>query len=266
VFWRPALQVFSLQPELDQATTGTEPVAQRETTAAPSYGIGSLMQSHFSGIHVADSRDARKSSRNSRSEAIAKAVDEFCIRRYLARGGAGHPLPLWLEESSSLGSGGIFGRCAGESGLVVTSLFRLNARPRKPIAIKIAPPIISQCGNSIDESKLIYFPFAFSPSSTRRRMYPEGLAVRKRISLSGGADSPNQWGSASGANDGLLWALLSRFRGDATAPGVRSKTVPISASLLPASTISNNCFSSAFVHGLPKGTGLIGFALTVPSC
>src|ERR1035438_7618247 len=36
-----------LQPELDQATTGAEPVAQRETTAPPSYGIGSLMQSHF---------------------------------------------------------------------------------------------------------------------------------------------------------------------------------------------------------------------------
>src|ERR1035438_10561464 len=36
-----------LQPELDQATTGAEPVAQRETTAPPSYGIDSLMQFHF---------------------------------------------------------------------------------------------------------------------------------------------------------------------------------------------------------------------------
>ena len=87
----------------------------------------------------------------------------------LPRGGVGHPLPLWLEESSSLGSGGIFGRgTGGESGLVATSLFRVNARPRKPIAIKIAPPIISQCGNSIDESKPIYFPFAFSQGSTGR--------------------------------------------------------------------------------------------------
>ena len=79
-------------------------------------------------------------------------------------GGAGHPLPLWLEEASRLGSGGIFGRgTGGESGLVATSLFRVNARPSKPIVIKIAPPIISQCGNSIDESKPIYFPLAFSP-------------------------------------------------------------------------------------------------------
>jgi hypothetical protein len=73
-----------------------------------------------------------------------------------------------FEESSSLGSGGIFERGSGgsESGLVATSLLRVNARPRKPIAIKIAPPIISQCGNSIDESRPIYFPFTFSPIST----------------------------------------------------------------------------------------------------
>jgi hypothetical protein len=84
------------------------------------------------------------------------------------RGGAGHPLPLWLEESSRLGSGGIFGRgTGGESGLVATSLFRVNARPSKPIAIKIAPPIISQCGNSIDESKPIYFPFHLEPTACR---------------------------------------------------------------------------------------------------
>src|SRR6478672_7638813 len=53
-----------------------------------------------------------------------------------------------FEESSSVGSGGIFERGAGgsESGLVATSLLRKNARPRKPIAIKIAPAIISQCG------------------------------------------------------------------------------------------------------------------------
>jgi hypothetical protein len=90
-----------------------------------------------------------------------------------------YPSPLWLEESSSLGSGGIFERGTGdgtelfptlsesrpigsESGLVATSLFRVSARPRNPIAIKIAPPIISQCGNSIDETKPIYFPFGFS--------------------------------------------------------------------------------------------------------
>ena len=78
----------------------------------------------------------------------------------------GHPLPLSLEESSSLGSGGIFERGTGvsESGLGATSLFRVNARPSKLVAIKIAPPIISQCGNSIDESRPIYFPFAFSPA------------------------------------------------------------------------------------------------------
>jgi hypothetical protein len=31
-------------------------------------------------------------------------------------------------------------------------------RPRKPIAIKTAPAIISQWGNPIDESRPIYFP------------------------------------------------------------------------------------------------------------
>jgi hypothetical protein len=70
--------------------------------------------------------------------------------------GAGHPWSLCLEESSSLGSGGIFGRgSGGKSGSVATSSFRANARPKRPIAIKIAPPIISQCGNAIDESKRI---------------------------------------------------------------------------------------------------------------
>jgi hypothetical protein len=38
----------------------------------------------------------------------------------------------------------------------------------KPIAIKMAPPIISQCGNSIDESNAIYFSFAFGQGSTGR--------------------------------------------------------------------------------------------------
>jgi hypothetical protein len=76
-----------------------------------------------------------------------------------------HWLFLRLEESSSLGRGGIFepGTGGSESELVATSLFRVNARPRKPIAIKRAPPIISQCGNSIDESKPIYF-FALGSS------------------------------------------------------------------------------------------------------
>ena len=50
----------------------------------------------------------------------------------LPRGSAAHPLPLWPEESS-LGSG--------------------------------APAIISQWGNPIDESRRIYFPFAFSRQS-----------------------------------------------------------------------------------------------------
>jgi hypothetical protein len=71
---------------------------------------------------------------------------------------------LWLEESSSLGSGGIFGRgSGGDSGLVATSRFREIARPKEPIAIKLAPPIMRQCGNSIDESKPIYF-FALGSS------------------------------------------------------------------------------------------------------
>jgi hypothetical protein len=86
------------------------------------------------------------------------------LKRQTSNGGAVHPLPLRLEESSSLGSGGIFGRGSGEdSGLVATSLLRVKARPRKPIAIKIVPPIMSQCGNSIDESKPIYF-FALGSS------------------------------------------------------------------------------------------------------
>jgi len=38
---------FHLQPELDHATAGAESIAQRKTTAPPSYGIGSLMQLHF---------------------------------------------------------------------------------------------------------------------------------------------------------------------------------------------------------------------------
>jgi hypothetical protein len=102
-------------------------------------------------------------------------------RRGPPRCGAGHPLPLWLEESSSLGSGAIFGRgSGGDSGLVATSLFRVNARPRKPIAIKIAPPIISQCGNSIDESKSIYFPFAFSPRRAGGKPAPCKAVIRKR--------------------------------------------------------------------------------------
>ena len=64
----------------------------------------------------------------------------------------------------SLGSGGIFGRgSGGDLGLGAISLFRENARPREPIAIKPAPPIISQCGNSIDESMPIYF-FAIGSS------------------------------------------------------------------------------------------------------
>jgi hypothetical protein len=51
-------------------------------------------------------------------------------------------------------------------------LFRVNARPRKPIDTKIAPAIISQYGNVTDESQPIYFPFALSPISTSRRKGP----------------------------------------------------------------------------------------------
>ena len=90
----------------------------------------------------------------------------------------GRPSSLWLEESSSLGSGGIFGR-GSELGSVATSLFRVNARPRKPIAIKIAPPTISQCGNSIAESKRIYFPFALLPSPTMRQSVSQPTVGRK---------------------------------------------------------------------------------------
>ena len=79
------------------------------------------------------------------------------------------------EESSKLGSGGIGerGTVGSESGLVAACLFRVNTRPRKPSATKIAPAIISQCGKLIDESMSIYFPFAFSPISTSRRMASE---------------------------------------------------------------------------------------------
>jgi hypothetical protein len=78
-------------------------------------------------------------------------------------------LSLCLEESSSLGSGGIFGRgTGGESGLVATtSLFRANTRPRRPIAIKMAPPIISQCGNAIDKSKRIDLPLDHAANKSR---------------------------------------------------------------------------------------------------
>jgi hypothetical protein len=77
----------------------------------------------------------------------------------------GHSLPFPREESSKLGSGGIGerGTVGSESGLVAACLFRVNTKPRKPSATKIAPAIISQCGKLIDESMSIYFPFAFSP-------------------------------------------------------------------------------------------------------
>jgi hypothetical protein len=42
------------------------------------------------------------------------------------------------------------------------SAFLRNAKPKNPTT-KTAPAIISQCGNSIDESKPIYFPFSASP-------------------------------------------------------------------------------------------------------
>jgi len=70
--------------QLNQTETGAEAVAQRETTAPPSYGTRSMMQSHFQISPSADSQDARRSSRNGRSEAIVKALDAFGVRRYLA--------------------------------------------------------------------------------------------------------------------------------------------------------------------------------------
>jgi hypothetical protein len=74
----------------------------------------------------------------------------------LPRGGI-HPLRSRLEESSSLGSGAILGRGSAGSGLGVASFFRVKKRPRKPINTKLDPPIISQCGNSINESHPMYF-------------------------------------------------------------------------------------------------------------
>jgi hypothetical protein len=68
---------------------------------------------------------------------------------------------LRLDVSSNLGSGGIWGRDAGDSELA-DFLFRANARPSKPAAIKIAPRIISQYGNPIEESRSIYFSSTFS--------------------------------------------------------------------------------------------------------
>jgi hypothetical protein len=95
-------------------------------------------------------------------------------------GAAGHSLSLRLEESSSLGSGANIGRgLGGDSGLVATSLFRVNARPRKPIAIKLAPPIMSQCDNSIDESN----PIIFTSPSTRPVPISSVCAVRRRGTL-----------------------------------------------------------------------------------
>jgi len=42
------LILFSLfQADLKQTAAGAESIAQRKTTAPPSYGIGSLMQLHF---------------------------------------------------------------------------------------------------------------------------------------------------------------------------------------------------------------------------
>ena len=75
----------------------------------------------------------------------------------LRRGGGG------IGELDAVGS---------ESGLVTACLFRVNTRPRKPIATKIVPAIISQCGKLIDERMSIYFLFAFSPrySTARRRL------------------------------------------------------------------------------------------------
>lgn len=100
-----------------------------------------------------------------------------------------HPLPLWREELTRLGSGGIRGCRTGgsKSGLVTACLCRVNTRPKKPIATKTAPAIISQCGNLIDDSKSIYFPFAFLDQlivfdrvGLRLRLLPAGMAARPR--------------------------------------------------------------------------------------
>jgi hypothetical protein len=105
----------------------------------------------------------------------APAAKSAFRHRAVARG---HSLSLRPEESSSLGSGAIFGRgSGGDSGLVVTSLFRVNARPTKPIAIKLAPPIISQCGNWIDESN----PIISSSASFRLSFQPLGLKPMSTI-------------------------------------------------------------------------------------
>jgi hypothetical protein len=90
----------------------------------------------------------------------------------------GHSFACGLDESSRLGSGGIFERDAGgsESELVATSLLRVNASPTKPITVKTAPPIISQCANSIDESRPIYFPF--QPGLDQAADGSERLAVK----------------------------------------------------------------------------------------
>ena len=66
------------------------------------------------------------------------------------------------------------------SGLVAACLFRVNTSPRKPIDTKIAPAIISQCGNSIDQSRSIYLPFAFG-RSTRASRNSVGPLVRRRL-------------------------------------------------------------------------------------
>ncbi len=73
--------------------------------------------------------------------------------------------------------GGLVG---SDSGLVAACLFRVNTSPRKPIDTKIAPAIISQCGNSIDQSRSIYLPFAFG-RSTRASRNSVGPLVRRRL-------------------------------------------------------------------------------------
>jgi hypothetical protein len=84
-------------------------------------------------------------------------LDHTARRRELIRRYCALKNQAILAAAPSLGAG-----LGCDSGSAATFLFRVNASASKLNTIRPAPPIISQCGNSIDESN--YFPFAFSPS------------------------------------------------------------------------------------------------------
>ena len=104
----------------------------------------------------------------------------------------------------------------------VTSSPRINARPRKPIAIKPTPPIISQCGKSIDQSKPI-----ISPSPSPRSQKPLVLASPPSAALDfrGKLFEPVR-GPPSPSRPELAWLRFGFFARLARAVSVRSPPEP----------------------------------------